>query len=181
VVQQPRQLDVDGELRQAALHVGACRQRLAVDRGVTAPCSEVVEQPPQATGDPDRHPFEVERLGHVGPPAIALADQVLAGHAHVVEPHLVGAHPAPGGDALDVDPRRVERHDQDRDPPMPGRIGVGAAGQPLVAAVLGAGVPDLGAVDHPRVAVQRRRGAERRQVAARIRLGVADGELDLAA
>jgi hypothetical protein len=177
MVQQSGQLDVDGELGEAALDIRAVQLQLTVDGGVTAPGDQAIEQPAQRTGDADGNPFEVERLGHVRPPAVPLAHQVLAPHPHVVEPHLVGAHPAPGGDPLHLDPRRVERHDQDGDPPMAGRVGVGAASQPFVRAVFGAGVPDLGAVDHPGIAVQHGRGPQRRQVAAGVGPGVTDGEL----
>ncbi len=59
------------------------------------------------------------------------------------------------------------------------RIGVGTAGQPHVVGVMTAGREELLAVDHVLVAVQYRPRGQGRQVGARARLGVADGEMQL--
>ena len=63
---------------------------------------------------------------------------------------------------------------------MLGRIRVGAGGEPDVVGVIGATGIDLGAVDDPFVAVLDRRGLERGQIGAGIRLGVANGKMALA-
>ena len=63
---------------------------------------------------------------------------------------------------------------------MLGGIGVGAHGQPDVVGHVGAAGEDLGPVDHVLVAVAHGPGAQRRQVGARLGLGVADGEVDVA-
>ncbi len=61
------------------------------------------------------------------------------------------------------------------------RLLVGAARQPHVVGVLDEAGPHLLAVDDVLVAVADRSGAQRREVGARLGLGVADGEVDLAA
>ncbi len=64
---------------------------------------------------------------------------------------------------------------------MPRRIGIGSHAQPFVGGALGAAVPDLRPVDHPLVAVTDRAGAQTGQIGARVGLGVAEREDDLAA
>ena len=63
---------------------------------------------------------------------------------------------------------------------MLGQLRVGAAGEPDVVGLVGAGGEDLAAVDDPLVAVEHRRRAQRGEVGARARLGVSDREVELA-
>ena len=77
-------------------------------------------------------------------------------------------------------PGDVVGHAQDRDALVLGHVGVGAHGQPDVVGLVGARGEDLGAVDDVLVAVAHGPRAQRRQVGARLGLGVADGEVELA-
>ena len=63
---------------------------------------------------------------------------------------------------------------------MLGGVGVGAHRQPDVVGQVGAAREDLGPVDDVLVAVAHGPGLQRGQVGARLGLGVADGEVDLA-
>src|SRR3954468_16168413 len=60
------------------------------------------------------------------------------------------------------------------------QVGVGAAGEPDQVCLVGTRGEDLATVDDPLVTVQPRRGAQRREVGAGLRLGVADGDVQLA-
>jgi hypothetical protein len=70
--------------------------------------------------------------------------------------------------------------DQDRDSPVPGRVGVGAAGEPDVVGVVAAGGEDLLPVDDVAISVPYRPRPQRGQVGAGLRLGVPDREVQLA-
>ena len=113
-------------------------------------------------------------------PAVLLADQHVGGHPHVVVVRGVGVVGAVGQDdrrpgvagILGVD-------DQDRNALVLHGFRVGAAGQPDVVGVVGAGGEDLLPVDDVLVAVAHGGGAQRRQVGAGLRLGVADREVHL--
>ena len=63
---------------------------------------------------------------------------------------------------------------------MLGRVGVGADREPDVVGLVAAGGPQLLAVDDVVVAVPPGRGAQRREVGAGVRLGVADREVHVA-
>src|SRR6202011_206028 len=69
--------------------------------------------------------------------------------------------------------------DQDRNALVLDGIRIGATSQPDVIGVVSAGGEDLLTVDDVLVAVANRGGAQRRQVGARLRLGVADREMQL--
>ena len=69
--------------------------------------------------------------------------------------------------------------DQDRNALVLRGFRIGAARQPDVVGVVAAGGEDLLPVDDVLVAVANRGGAQRRQVGARLRLGVADREVHL--
>ena len=110
------------------------------------------------------------RVGH-RPSAIEVAHEVVAGHEHRVEEHLVelglGRH---GDQRADLDARRLHVDHQVGDPTVPRRVGVGAhEGDPPLR-VLGVARPDLLAVDQPPVAHIGGPGGEPGQVRARPRL-----------
>ena len=80
----------------------------------------------------------------------------------------------------DADARRVHGHQEHGDALVLGDVRVGAGGQPDVVGVAGEAGEDLRAVDHVLVAVTHGSGGERGQVGTRVRLRVADAEVDLA-
>ena len=77
-------------------------------------------------------------------------------------------------------PGRVHGHDEHGDALVLGRVGVGAGGQPDVVGAPGQRGVDLLSVDDVLVAVPHRPGLQRGQVGARLGLGVADAEVDVA-
>jgi hypothetical protein len=70
--------------------------------------------------------------------------------------------------------------DQDREPCVRRRVGIGATGEPDVVGVVRAAGEDLGAVHGVVVAVTHGARPQRREVGAGFRLGVPDREVDLA-
>ena len=80
-----------------------------------------------------------------------------------------------------VEPGRVDGHDEHRQALVLRGGRVGAGGQPDVVGVLDGAREDLLAVDHVLVPVAHGPRPQRRQVGAGRGLGVADGEVDLAA
>src|SRR5580765_8613221 len=64
---------------------------------------------------------------------------------------------------------------------MSGRVRIGARREPYVVRALGAAGEDLLAIDDEGFPVAHRPGLQRREVGARLRLTVADGEVELTA
>ena len=125
-------------------------------------------------------PLEPERrVGHL-PAVVHAADDVLLRAARAVEEHLVEL-----GGAVGLDDRPhlhsglAHRHEQVGDALVLRRVRIGAGEQEGVVGVLGLGRPDLLAVDHPLLAVEHRRGLERGEVRARVRLAEALAPADL--
>ena len=142
---------------------------------------QLLEQPRQHADAADLDALEVERHHGVVEAHAAGADQVILRHPHVVEEHRIGADVRHRPDALHLDAGTIHRHDDHRDALVLARLGLGAHRHPVVGGGVGAGVPDLLAVDHPLVTVQLGARAEGRQVGTGVGLGIGDGELDLAA
>ena len=130
---------------------------------------------------PEHDPLVVELGGDQPPAGVLLADQHVDRHPHIVVVAGVGVVGAVAGD--DRRPR-VARilgvDDQDRNALVLHGFRIGAAGQPDVVGVVGAGGEDLLAVDDVLVALADGGGAQRCQVGAGLRLGVADREVHLA-
>ena len=104
---------------------------------------------------------------HRQAPAFArLADHVRGRHAGAVEGHLAEL----GRDAVDhlqrplFDARLVHRHGERGQPLVLGDVGIGAGQHDAPLGDVGVARPDLVAVDDVLVAVERRRGAQRREV-----------------
>ena len=121
----------------------------------------------------------VELRGDQLPATVELAHQHVGRNLHVV---VVGGG---GGVAAGRDHRVGEAgllgvQDQDRDALVARQVGVGAGGQPDVVGRLGAGGPQLVAIDHEVVAFQAGGGLQRGEVGAGAGFGVADREQDLA-
>ncbi len=139
---------------------------------------------PQAVGQrTDRgqpHPLVVELPGDQAPTFVLLPDQGRPGHPDTV---VVGGG---SGDAAHGDDRRAGEpgcrggHQKDRDPFVLGSIGIGTDGQPDVVGLVGAAGEHLVPIDDPLVPVEDGPGAQGGQVGAGTRLGVTDGEVDLA-
>jgi hypothetical protein len=145
------------------------------------PGEEVVERALDHAGAAERDALVVELVGDELPAAVDLPDDVRLRHADVVVERLVGVHVAHVLDGRHAEARRVRRHDDHRDALVLGRLGIGAAREPDVVGVGGEAREDLLPVDDPLVAVEDGARLERRQVGARVGLGVADREVDLAA
>ncbi len=111
-------------------------------------------------------------LGHA-PAAVDLAHDVGRGDGDVGEEHLVEVGMA--GDLPerpDLDARGGHVHDEVGDPGVLGDVGVGAGQQDAELGLVGAGVPDLLAVDDPGVTVALGPGAQAGQVGAGAGLAV---------
>ena len=129
-----------------------------------------------------RDPLVVELVGDQRPALVLLADQGGGRHADVRSSRWRWCRARPWcAPASRRSPSAVGGHDEHRQALVPGRVRVGAAGQPHVVGVLDQAGPHLLAVDH---VARRRRGP--RGCAATARsvpasgLGVADREVDLA-
>ncbi len=128
----------------------------------------------------ETHPLVVELAGDEAPALVPLPDEGGARHPDVVVVRGGRGHPADGDQRGAGEPRRRGGHEEDRDALVLGGVGVGPGGQPDVVGLVGAAGEDLVAVDDPLVTVEHGPGAQRGEVGARTRLGVADGEVDLA-
>ncbi|MNZ73831.1 hypothetical protein D3C78_922590 [compost metagenome] len=167
-------------LGQRAAHPGLVDGLAALLVGAARPQVDAAEQP----GDLVRPGAEAEALvvelrGDQPPATVQLADQHVGRHLDVV---VVGRR---GGVAAGRNHRVREAgqrgvEDQDRHTLVARALRVGARGQPDVVGRLGAGGPQLVAVDHEVVAFRARGGLQHRQVGAGVRFGIADGEDDLA-
>ncbi len=135
-------------------------------------------------GHPDvcaahEHPLEVEPGEHDLPTAVQGTHQVLPGHDHVVQEHLVGAEDVPGQRRRPTDlhacGRRIDQHQGQPLVLGRGRVGAhvhrdGRTGQARP------GAPCLLPVEDEVVAVVDRGGAQCRDVGAGVRLAHGDGE-----
>ena len=135
-------------------------------------------EPPGRT---EHHPLVVELGGDQPPAAVLLADEHVGGHPDVVVVRGVGVVRAVGQDHRRPRVARILGvDDQHRNALVLGGFRIGTAREPDVVGVMAAGGEDLLAVDDVLVAVADRGGAQRRQVGARLRLGVPDREMHLA-
>ena len=135
---------------------------------------EVVEVAAGARKGGDVGALEVEGGGGDVPAAVQFAEEAVAGDADVVEVDLVEAlavvHLA---DGLDGDARRLHGEEEVGDAAVLGGVGVGAGEEVDVVGVVGAGGPDLLAVDDEVVAVLLGAGLERGEVGSGVGLGEA--------
>ena len=145
-----------------------------------ANCGKLVQAALERADRRDRRALVVQRHRHHVEAAILLAHQVLAGHTHVLEEDLVGPTVAHRPQRAYGYARRIEGHDHQRNAAMLGLVCVCSRGQPDVGGVVGGGGVNLLAVDDVVVAVGDGPCLERAQVGACGRLGVAEGELELA-
>ncbi|AFP42179.1 hypothetical protein MSMEI_5745 [Mycolicibacterium smegmatis MC2 155] len=163
---------------QVELHPLRVDQSLAVHvLGVLRPLPHAVERDVDGLGRHERDPFVVELVGDQLPALVLLADQVGHRHAHVL---VIGGAGVDAGHGVHGRPREAlgrGRHDEHRDAAVLLGLGVGADREPHVVGVGDQAGPHLLAIDHVVVAVTHRGGAQRRQVGARARLGVADREV----
>src|SRR4029077_10432676 len=88
----------------------------------------------------------------------------------------VGTFATERSDALDLDARGVQRHQEHRQTLVFGQGRIGAGDQENILAVLCAGGEDLRTVDHPFFAVLNRANLGRRDVGTAVGLGVAEAE-----
>ena len=169
-------------LGEVHLHPALVDQRLAVvGRLRRRPGHDVlVEGEGQAAPGGQPHPLVVELRGDHAPALVLLPHPVGHGDAHVVVEGLRRREATDRVDDRPLEARRRRRHAQDRDALVLGDVGIGAHGQPDVVGLVGTAGEDLGPVDHVLLAVTHRPRAQRGQVGARLGLGVADGEVDLA-
>ena len=105
----PADLDAHLEVGQRAPHPGDRAERPAVALRAAHEVLQLLEQPRQHADAADLDALEVERHHRVVEAHAALADQVVARHAHVVEEDRVGADVRHRPDALDLDARAVHR------------------------------------------------------------------------
>ncbi len=87
-------------------------QGLAVARGAGHVLAQQVEALLDGREGEHGEALEVERLGDVLEAVVELAHDVVVGHEHVVEVHLVGALVAHGPDGVDGDAGLVEGHEE---------------------------------------------------------------------
>ena len=128
---------------------GVVLQRLAVAGGGL----HILGQQVEALGDgrvgEQGEALEIERLGDVLEPLVELAHHVVVGHEDVVEVDLVGPLVAHRPDGFDGDVRVVHRHQEQGDPEVLGRVGIGAGTHPVPVGEVGRGGPGLLAVEAP--------------------------------
>src|SRR5215472_11946954 len=137
-------------LGQPAPHIRLAQQRAAVRPAAAGgPAAYPVVQGRDPARRAEHDPLVVELRGHQPPAGVLLPDPHRYGDSDVgvvrrveVVRAVVGDDRGPGVAGIG----RVD--DQDGDPPVPRRVGVGAAGQPDVVGVVAAGGEDLLAVDH---------------------------------
>ena len=120
--------------------------------------------------------LDVERFTHHRPAVVHLPEPVLVVDADIAVVDDVGAVAVDGADALDLDARRVQRHQEHRQALVLRRVGIGVGDQEDVLAVVRAGREHLGAVDDPAVAIAHRAGLAGRDVRAALGFGVAKAE-----
>ncbi len=124
--------------------------------------------------------LDVERFPDHRPAVVHLAEAVLVVDADVAVVDDVRPVAVDGADALDLDARRVERHQEHGEALVFRRIGIGVGDEEDVLTVVRAGGEHLGAVDDPGVAVAHRAGLAGRDVGAALGLGVAEAQPHLA-
>ncbi len=118
-----------------------------------------------------------EVLGELQP-TIRLTEQRIGTHADIGEAHLgvVGRHVERPPEEVDVEARRIGRHQERTDALRASRLARGAGEDDVVGRVVESGVPPLHSVDHPLVAIADRSGLHVGGVAAMVRLGEPEGE-----
>ena len=124
--------------------------------------------------------LHVERTPQHSPAAVDSADAVSIVDPHVAVEDDVGAVAVDGANGLDVDARRVERHQKHGQVLVFWRVRVGVGQQEDVLRVVRVGREHLGAVNDPAVAVADRAGFAGRHIRAALWLGVAQAQPDLA-
>ena len=126
--------------------------------------------------------LHVERTPQHSPAAVDSADAVSILDPHVAVEDDVGAVAVDGANGLDVDARRVERHQKHGQVLVFWRVRVGVGQEEDVLRVVRVGREHLGAIDDPArsVPVADRTGFACRHIGAALRLGVAQAQPDLA-
>jgi hypothetical protein len=147
-------------------------------------CSHVLAEQlePLLDGSEGEHgeSLQVERFGDVLEALVELSDPVLVTDPGVVEEDLVGDLAlADGGHRLHGQPRAVQPHQEEGDPAVLGSIGVGPCAEPVPLGEVRGGGEDLLAVEAPPIPVAGGLQGHGGRVGARLRLAVADGELDI--
>ena len=116
-------------------------------------------------------PLELQqRLGY-GPPLVFFANDLVGGHSHVVQKHLIEYHPAVDArDGPHCDAGGLHVNQQERDAFLQPALAAGSHKAEHPVGVLCVGCPDLRAVDDVVAVFQFRACGKRRQIAAGIRL-----------
>ena len=127
----------------------------------------------------ERDTLVVELVGDQVPALILAPHQRGGRYAHILVEGVVDVVVAQELHGHDADARGVHGDQEHRDALVLGHVGVGAGGEPDVVGVAGQAGEDLGAVDDVLVTVAHGPGGQRCEVGARVRLGVADTEVDL--
>jgi len=128
----------------------------------------------------DRFLLEAEREPDDRPTVIHFSDPIRVGHPHLRQVDRVGALAAHDADLLDVDPRRVGRHDEHREAAMRAVVRARTRQHEDVLNRVGGRGPHLLPVDDPVVAIASRRGAGAGDIGAGPGFGVAESEGDAA-
>ena len=112
-----------------------------------------------------RPPLEAQRGHRHFPPVVDSAYDVVFRTTGIGEPRLVELGGAVGlHDRTNLHPGLLDGDEEIADTGMLGRRRIGTGEQEYVVRMLGAGGPHLLAIDDPLIAVEHRRGLQRRQI-----------------
>src|SRR6266571_4498161 len=173
---EPQALRVDPELRELLAHDRALGDDAPVLLHPPRHVDDVVQRDPEPhlKAEAERQPLVHERGEPDLPAVVEPAEDLRLVHAHVVEEDLVELVVA--GDLLERlhrHPGRVHVEEEVRDALVLGRVGVRPREQHHPVGDVRDGGPHLLAVDDEVLAVLHRARLQRREVAPRVRLGVA--------
>ena len=152
-----------------------------IEDGLSSECDHLGEELVTETGPSGKaDALMIELHGDHRPPHVLLAHKLGDRHADVLVVRRSRGESADGRDQAPVEALRSSRHADDGDPLVLGDIRIGPTGQPDIVRIVCARGVDLGSVDHKLIAIADGLGLQIRQVRSGLRLGVANGEVDLA-
>ena len=181
LVEQIGDRNLHVQLGKRMTHDRVFRERTTVAARLLHVLNDVVEKRAVEIGAEYEQALLPQRVHRHVEAAVLLPDHSAFGHLHLVVVNEIGARIVDRLDRTHRDARCLQVHQEHREPAVLGlRCRVGTGEQPVIRRPVGHGVENLFAADDVVIVLFDRPHLDVGDIASRVRLGVAERDLDLA-